>query len=466
VSAAKEHRSHSAILPDREILRPDGLGIRAGFTNETSSSPVTPGKIVVLPAKLDEELERIRREAAQLDRNRELKESGAAAPRLRTTLANLIMFVSRHGWSVADQTIDQLITELCVSHPSRFFVVTYACDGVAARCLCEGKVQTAVSSRCVLTNSGTHVCSEEVYINVRPKSLPVVSNLLLSLLVPHVSTVIMMLCDPARKLLNCWHEHAEARYVALVRSIARECNLLVYDSLLFDDYSESISALFHEDASSLLPSAGLSHYDLNWERTDKWRALTAEQFDAERLSSAAGNILELRFISFRRVGTGGQTSVAAEAFLLAGWFMARLGWNEISASAPQSGKEMEVCCSAAGNVKPLIRFVEMEQTDVVNSAACLSAVEIVLEAENDKLRIRLEQLAGQEAIKVSTGKLTADGVSELLVRRVPFVRQPLEKLIVSNLRSHGGNRAQSRDKEYLEALIKAASISKLVSQCR
>jgi hypothetical protein len=143
-----------------------------------------------------------------------------------------------------------------------------------------------------------------------------------------------------------------------------------------------------------------------------------------------------------------------------------LGWVEISASPSQVRKDVEVICLAAGGVKPVIHFIEDEQTDVGKSAACLNAVEIVLRAENEKVRIKLEHLAGQEAIEVSNETLVADGVSDLLVRRVPFVRQPLEKLIVSDLRSHGGNRVHSRDREYLEALVKATSISKLVGRCR
>lgn len=427
--------------------------------------PVAQGRIAVPPARLGEELEHIRREAAKLDAEQELKETGRSTPRLRTTLANLIIFVSRHGWSVTDGAIDKLITELCISHPSRFFVVTYACDGAAAQCLCEGKVTTAVSSRCVLADSGAHICSEEVYINVRPKSLPVVSNLLLSLLVPNVNTVLIMLCDPARKLLGCWHENAEQRYITLVRSIAKECSLLVYDSLLFDNYGESLAALLQENGTSVLPGRECAHYDLNWGRIEKWRALVTEQFDAERMSSAVGNIKELRFVSSRRVGQREERHCSSEALLLAGWFMARLGWEAVDAQQ-QPGEAVAVSCQAPVGTRPVIRFSEEEQATRGDAAGSVSLIELVLEGEEKKERIRLEQLTGQGTIAVSLDPAATGGAHDSLVRRVPFVRQPLEKSIVSDLRSHGGNMTQIRDRDYLDAVNKAASVSTLISRCR
>ncbi len=423
-------------------------------------NPVTPGKISVPPEKLAEEVERIRREAARLDAESEAQVHGEAAPRFRATLCNLIIFVSHHGRAVIEQTVDNLITELCVSYPSRFFVVDYSCEGAAVQCTCDSAVRCAVSSRCVLANSGLHVCSEEVYLGVRPKSLHVVSNLLLSLLVPRADTVLLMLCDPARKLLHCWHEHAEERFISLVQSIALECDLLVYDSQLFDNYAESIEALLSKSESSLLPQPSLTHRDLNWRRTERWRQLIAGQFDSEQLAAAVRSIKRIRLSCFTADSEAAGSSIPADALLLAGWLVSCLGWTLAHAAPLQLEPGVNLLCQVDGS-ETAVQFVSSKSALSPGGAAHLASVEIGLQRGDETVAIQISLLAANDAAELAmfVSSPASNNVStERSIRRVPFTSEPLESLVTASVQSCG------IDTDYLQALTAACEISRLANQ--
>ena len=109
--------------------------------------PYRTGRVSVAPQKLAGELERIRKEAAAKDAASEAYDRGVAAVRSRVTLCNIMLFISRQGRVVDEQALDELIGKLCLSCPSRFFVIDYSCDGNAVECRCDSSVATAVGSR-------------------------------------------------------------------------------------------------------------------------------------------------------------------------------------------------------------------------------------------------------------------------------------------------------------------------------
>ncbi len=422
---------------------------------------VHSGRIAVEAHNIAAELERIRQEAVRIDLEQDTANGGAAAARFKVTLFNLIIFVSRHAQAVAADVIDELIGKLCISCPSRFFVIEYGCDGAQAECVCDSKVVTSVSSRCVLANSGLHVCSEEVYLSVRPKSLPVVSNLLLSLMVPNASSVLLMLCDPARKLLNCWHAHAEDRFVRLVQSMAKQCELMLYDSALFENYHESLDSLLRQQESSLLPRGDLPHQDLNWQRTSRWRSLIAEQFDSHCFSDALGAIEQVRVISRTNEASSSSLLVPSPALIMAGWFVACLKWRVTDQSSRGEGSLITVGCKAQSGKVNFVQFAQCPAKSQQGFFSEVASIEICFSSFSTLKMLKLECCAEEDCISVSTelwpAENSCNSSSEKYSRKVPLMSRSLDQLVVEDMMQ-----ASVTDDAYLSSIKAARELSQLV----
>ncbi len=384
------------------------------------------GRVEVPAGSLSKEIDRIRREASELDAEKEALLSGKAAPRVHATLSNLIILVSEQAPSVSEEVIEDLLTNLCVSHPSRFFLVKY--DEKA-------EMATAVSSRCVLANSGKHICSEEIFVTVGAEKYSPVPNLLLSLLVPDIQTVVLLLCDPTAEGSTATNPDG---FSGLFDGLASMSDVIVYDSSLFTQFAEGYRRV--EQVRDLEPKPGFQGTivrDANWARLRRWQELIVSQFSAQCFVEDARNVQTMRFHQ-----SGDTTRVAAEAILLAGWCAGNRGWNCDSIESRDDTKIVLSCRNASDNPTS-IEFV----LDKSEGVAALQQVEIEVCTDGGQMVVSVKREADQTAELSTHLSATASGQPDscdFSVRKVPFARKPLDEIVSHRIGAQATNQHQQR----------------------
>ena len=324
--------------------------------DRVESSSVFPSvKQRVSPGKLADELTRIRREAAALDAERELAATGKAAPRVRATLSNFIVVSVDMYQPDRARRLNNLIESLCVIHPSRFFLVDFDVNWPWAKAGEQGEAdffEAQVSSRCVLARSGMHVCSEEVLIRVGSPGVSSMANLLLSLLVPDIATVVMVFCDPEADIIDAGQKRAFFQLLSLFEGISSR---LLYDSRSFDNYGASAGGVMscrawhseRQHSSFGKPrDVSVSVLDLNWLRLAPWCRRMAERFEERMLSCRPEDVFRVE-IRYEDPSAAGR--VPASVFLMAGWILAAFGWKLGEAERDAVEREYRVACLTAEN---------------------------------------------------------------------------------------------------------------------
>lgn len=293
------------------------------------------GKLQVPVQSLEKELKRIWRESASVDQKEEASKKGIAASRVRAILANLVIVTCGGEGVYSRRVIDSLLTELCISQPSRYFVLSFE-SGLE-------KLQTAVSSRCVRTLSGAHVCSEEIYLAFGPNQSAVVPQLLLSLLVPDVNTELIVLCDPAGSPNQANGQGDQVKwqsFLQVLTGLEKISDRILVDSAIFSNYAFSVNLLQKLTTDRYLGwnegSVGSSGFavggegklnDLSWLRGVDWRGAIAEHLSLPHLVSSLDQVQRLTFTAL--LGGEGEflSRFPREMFLLAAWLTDRLGWT-------------------------------------------------------------------------------------------------------------------------------------------
>ncbi len=399
---------------------------------QSSTSWLLSGKVSVAPASLGGALERIRREAARVDSEREaLSKKGATAARVRSTLSNVIVLIVNQEQSTLGPAIDGLITELCIAHPSRFFIIEYLLGATG-----KNTISTGVSSRCVMTNAGLHVCSEEVYVEVPPDAVGVVRNLLLSLLVPDIDTVLFVGCDSTLQSYGMNGASAEG-FAQLIGSLRELADVVLFDSSALSDFTKGVEAV----TSGLQEDDRIAFRDINWHRTKRWRSLIAEQFEGERASTTAAQISGVRF-SYPKRKTERGAGICSETLLLAGWFTSCLGWKvkgkpsaSGNASSSGEGAAFELTCQDAQGSSPTLEFAGMESGEEVPATVGLLSVDIFFNKAAAQHRIKIVRNVATATAEISVEGAAGGNNSEIVMRRVPFSVEPLESIVISNLGS-------------------------------
>ena len=371
-----------------------------------SGSPfmVFSGKPKVIPAQIPSAIGKLWREAAELDQAK----ADDKKARIKATLSNLIMLADEESQSFICGSLDELITELCIGFPSRFFVVGLNSEELA--------LETGVSSRCVLARSGSHVCSEEVYVRGGGSTADLIPNLLLSLLVPDVESTLLLLSDPLGRGFDS---------NVILSSLSRSktwADRLLYDSSTFEKYGQSVSSLFDTFLSEGEGGAKLSTQivDLQWLRLERWRSLIAEQFDSAALGDPRSDIARLGL----RVKAKGADSVPGDAFLLASWIVSALSWgcpNKAKVEANKVSWRLQTQERAAVELE--IEWSEPEEG--VNAGLETIGLELV-----NGSRVSVARCENEPQLEV----ISCLGGSEPDSRRVvPIGGENIESLILSEL---------------------------------
>lgn len=378
------------------------------------------GKPLVKPSAIEGELERVRSATAAQDAARDAERGGPAAARVKATLKNVLLLNTQCGTPSSDTEIDRLIDTLCFAHPSRFFVV----DGnlAAAKSADAGKMglATAVSSRCFLAESGAHVCSEEIYISATGASVSHIPNLLVSLLVPDIDTVLLVLGDLC---------DAKPEVHQLLSGMVEVSDQVVYDSSEFADYASGVQILL----TALAPTSGEGTtpaspktqklYDLNWPRLRRWRSLVAEGFDAERFVSASDHIHRVR-LSIAADPERPAMRVSAEAALIGGWMLASLQLTPETRRAKGASKECSITCR--GDRDRQLTFACFSAQVQGADPGALTGIDVDVESPTFHGRIGVQRRFDQGTAEIAMGfndgsdGCESENACDYTVRSLPF----------------------------------------------
>ncbi len=418
-------------------------------------NPVVESGELVRPSDIATALEKIRRTAEETDEQRERQAAGQAAPRVKTTLANLIILSANSPRGVQRTALDSLLTELCITHPSRFFLIEF-CDGEISSA--EEKqyyngVRSFVSSRCVLAHSGSHVCSEEVHLSVKNEGVNLIPGLVRSLLVPDVEVALLVLDGGASP--NSAENKKSASPVRdgrseLLDGLRATVNAVIYDSSLLGPLNLELPMLLGLEADSYYPGCSISLMetpkvkDLNYRRARRWRELIAEGFDNERLT-AEDSVISDVLLTCTTLGTSeksGSWRPSNDSLLIAGWISQCLGWKLAKDAVSSSANRVKVNMTTSGKTGTITFEPGSQKTNG------LGAVEIFVHSKDTSgasqtrsLKIKRSD-CGENAEVSFHDETTKKGQADqcdFFVRSVPFAQMGLRDLVMRGIQPQRGD---------------------------
>lgn len=228
--------------------------------------------------------------------------AGYNAATIRLRVGNLVAIARRAGDVGRFEQVMQVLPE---RHP---------CRGLLA--LAEPgreQLETSISAHCWRSpGERRHVCSEEVTLRGGSSHEAEMASAVLALLVPEVP-------------VDVWHIGEFTPDSYLVHEVLDEADRLFFDSREQPDIRAAART-----ALELSEAHDIALVDLAWCRLETWRALTAQLFDGD---DGARELDQIRTIEIR----GGDGAPSAEAMLLTGWLVSRLGYSLRDAGPEGSG---------------------------------------------------------------------------------------------------------------------------------
>lgn len=312
-----------------------------------------PGKEVD-PAGIEQALRKEFKDAAG-------RETDSESVQGSTVLSNIVLFVPSFAKFERNLLLN-FIQDLCISHPSRVFVVSLD-DSEEVR----DKILSSVLSRCFIANNSTHTCSEEVFILAGEDSLDLVASLLLSLLVPDVQTKLCVFNPNSggkNAFSNCALRERILSFLQANNSIVQK---LVFDSSLV----ANTLAGFSDISSCLDENKLLSISDMAWGRSRRYREIIKEQFELPELQDSLDDLKEV-LIEHKQAET--------EARLLAGWFASSLRGDTTLTFTPETEVRGEITSFT-------LKVAEIDSPEQIISRVSLTfssevSLEITAEKEN------------------------------------------------------------------------------------
>jgi hypothetical protein len=248
---------------------------------------------LVAPEEIERTLKKMR-----LDRS---GSSSTVIPNI--ILSNFVITVPVELKKVRPQ-LEEMLEELALLVPSRFFIVSLGDAGAT-------KLSTAVRLTEIKSSSGQNFFSEEVFVEASANTLSLVSSLLRSLCVSDAPIISYVMGEPIGA--------PDSDVEGLLNQLREICDLILYDSKEFENYSSSVNSLFslrrivrptNEEASRKLAPSSVRLRDINWYRLEKLRSLLAGLYDAGGFSSSAIKAVEVHITQSKSTPT---------SLLLAGW---------------------------------------------------------------------------------------------------------------------------------------------------
>ena len=416
---------------------------QGGVTDSSSgNSQITINRLAVATSDIEKGLERLRMtHAPGVKKTPALDPStaGIPQPRMRAVLANIIVLVRADGKFGDEKNLDSFISRLAVAHPSRFFIIRLHDEGSAS-------ITSQVISRQIVPDSGAHLFSEEIYLDVAGEGTHFVPNLLLSLFIADVDVVLVIPETLGRK------EHE----IQLLRDLRKLSRLVLFDSSSFARYGADVKHLL-DQCGSLEELPREDHFpqakrfsDLAWRRTKRWRSLLGECFDSERLVSRQTEVSRIKIFVCAEVEEIGQGKISSDAFLMAGWCAACLSWDleDVRWRTTPRGIMVEIHQQNRKDSAQL-EFISWKQNTLSEKTLSatrdtsygLAGLEIVLDPDKEALRLKIVRVFERGAAEIILGATSpekASGSCEFSVRYTPFFSEEVDELVFRDILSNRG----------------------------
>ena len=235
----------------------------------------------------------IERELAALWKEEKAEKGVGGVQRVYTT--NLVAFASDHetGFRV-EKTLDELV----LRYPGRYILIRPAADRA------EAPLRYYIAGHCLFwSEKERKVCCDIIKLVAQPEIIENLYGFTFSLLVPDLPVELWWPGD--LPLGNVFFD-----------KMAQECSRVWVDSSRFSHPELSLAklaAVWKTRFSSTLLG------DMNWVRTQRWRALIAELFDGEW----AKYLPKVKQVTIEY----GEGSQATRGFYIACWIASRLKWS-------------------------------------------------------------------------------------------------------------------------------------------
>jgi hypothetical protein len=235
----------------------------------------------------------IERDLAELWKEEKTAKDGAGVQRVYTT--NLVAFAADHETGFR---VEKTLTELVGQYPGRYILIRPAADRA------EAPLRYYVSGHCLFwTEREKRVCCDIIKLVAQTEIIENLYGFTFSLLMPDLPVELWWPGD--LPLTNVFFNR-----------MAQECNRVWVDSSKFSRPEQSLARL------DLFWKSHFPHTllgDMNWIRTQRWRALIAELFDGEW----AKYLSQVKEITIEY----GEGTQATRSFFIACWIAAQLGWK-------------------------------------------------------------------------------------------------------------------------------------------
>jgi len=301
----------------------------------------------------------------------------------------------------------ELAGNVTIEHPSRLFLVALGDPSD------DSRLESWISARCSLPVPGrSQVCCEQVNLVARGAAADSVPNIVTSLLVPDVPSVVLWTL-PAGK-----HE-------GLLRSL-----LSVVDRALIDSSAETSPAdllcawhrlLKNSAGAALRATLG----DLAWTHLTAWRSLTARMFQPDGMRRMLSRItrIEIRYSA----STVPRHSGLSQALLYTAWFAERIGWTVVDGVGLRGPKEFlydfTVPASGSLQVQVIATFGEPEGPGGIEAVSIMAGESAVLSLElrSGRASVRSRRQLTGASFEESIIPLTDQSESSVLARELDVV---------------------------------------------
>jgi glucose-6-phosphate dehydrogenase assembly protein OpcA len=283
------------------------------------------GPISVRPDAIEDEFNRIWTESAR---------AGMDESSVRLRVLNFV------GIGCTDEgaldRFERVMDALPAHHPCRgiLAVTSPGAEGVEA----------SIAAHCWISGGGSrHLCSEEVVLRAAPGQERALASAVLALLVPEVPVAGWVIGEPDLES-------------GLVSEIIDAADRLFIDSSRAPDLVATLNAVL-----DIRQQHDVDVCDLAWSRLQTWRALVAQFFDHDDALRELARLQAIDIVS-------GSERPSAEAMLLAGWLVSRLGLLLADLSQHDAGVDatlydatrgVRLSISCEGRRRPAVREVRI-----------------------------------------------------------------------------------------------------------
>ncbi|HEX8650983.1 MAG TPA: glucose-6-phosphate dehydrogenase assembly protein OpcA [Pyrinomonadaceae bacterium] len=373
---------------------------------EGNAVPVSTAKGIDVE-RIEKELASMWIEAGETGDAASSEAGGGAAGVARACALNLIVYTTKQDDRAR---LEELLKEVSQQHPGRMIVLV--ADAQAS----EASLNAFVSTRCrLLSGNRRQVCGEQVTIEAGGQAVSTAASAALPLLVPDVPVFLWWKDIP----------HYEDR---LFNRLAAMADRVVIDSAAFDHPQDDLLRL----AQILRErSADMRVSDLNWGRLTSWRTLLASFWDVPDYRAQLDRIDHV-LIEYDPPDVA-REEIAPKALLVIGWLASRLGWQVVSADAPEETEGCAARFTLSGSQGTInLQFcvtTDREDCDGMLASLKLSAqssgAEFYVALSPERTRLQTEAIIGGQRTAGRVLSYEARTEGERLGRELAFLTRDM-----------------------------------------